>query len=201
MFDYDNLTLVGEGTTRDTYLHPDYPDTLVIKRHLHPIGYLQSKMEKQVWDNANPKWRQHFTEIHEVTEEYQVCALLLPYNATRDSAGNFLDWDEEYLPFKYTKCDNGFSQFIEHETEILEYLVDLGVETDELFHTSNCAVVDSRLVFIDYGMQTHLYEEFCTEQELGNIRQYLFENCPVCGRESNVMYYKGEAYPCEKCKI
>lgn len=165
---------IGIGSTRKVYRVSDY----VVKVHLHPLGYLQSKNEADIYDAMVGKGLEGlFAQTYYVDECISIQRYYAPLEM-RDNQSFEIDRkkDEDLIPEMYE-----------------EVLLQLDKEFDcfDLKDSSNYGL-DSRnkLVFIDYGMSKKLYEQqWVPLAESGILPQIDYDYCTSCGIKKELRMY------------
>ncbi|MEY9979419.1 protein kinase [Lysinibacillus sp. RC79] len=158
---------VGIGSTRKVYRVLDY----VIKVHLHPIGYKQSKNELEIYTSMADKG----------------LATLLAQTYYVDE---FISVQKYYKPLEL-KDNQSYEVKVEEYRRLIPNLfdevlqiLDKNFDCFDLKDSSNYGLNnDSKLVFTDYGMTKSLYEkERFPLAEEGILLQIHFDFCSVCGK-------------------
>lgn len=191
------MRLIGQGTTRDTYL---LESGLVKKVYTHPIGYKQSLNEKLVYDLLPPNFKKYFSKIYEVTEEYQISSYIPSYTSPNEDPIDLLvvtEYDEIGFPFVWDTHFN-YPALFPNERFLMRYLQGIGVVIDELYVSTNFGIQDNHIVFFDYGMTDDLLCDFTVCLDNGEIPYYYFEDCPVCNTSTRHIKTKTT---CGKCMV
>ncbi|TFE02274.1 protein kinase [Jeotgalibacillus salarius] len=163
---------LGVGSTRKAYR----AGNKVIKVHLHPIGYEQSRHELLIYQEMKRLgYVGYFAEVTEVHKEYAVQSFAKPLEL-RNAQTYDLSEDDERLTEPYKKI----LSILDHE-----------FDSFDLKDSGNFGINEAgRLVFIDYGMTKKQYEsEWVREADAGVIPQIFFEACAVCGVEKELRIY------------
>ncbi|MFJ3387711.1 MULTISPECIES: protein kinase [unclassified Lysinibacillus] len=165
---------VGIGSTRKVYRVLDY----VIKVHLHPIGYKQSKNELEIYTSmADKDFDRLFAQTYYVDEFISVQKYCKPLELKNNQSYE-------------VKVEENRRLIPNLLDEVLEIL-DKNFDCFDLIDSSNYGLNnDGKLVFIDYGMTKKLYEkEWVPLAEEGILPQIHFDFCIVCGLENELRMY------------
>lgn len=165
---------VGLGSTRKVYRVLDY----VIKVHLHPIGYKQSKNELEIYTSMADKGLDRlFAQTYYVDEFISVQKYYKPLELKNNQSYEVkVEENRRLIP-------NLFDEVLE--------ILDKNFECFDLIDSSNYGLNnDGKLVFIDYGMTKKLYEkEWVPLAEVGILPQIHFDFCIICGLEKELRMY------------
>lgn len=167
------LEFVGIGSTRKVYKY----ESLVIKMHLHRIGYLQSVKEQAIYNELNQKGRGDFiAPILYVDEKITIQPF---YTSLPLKNGQTYNIDLE--------GDKRLTQ--ELRTVIAE--IDQKYDGFDLLDSGNYGLnQNGKLILIDYGMTKMLYEsEWVPLATAGILPQIFFEKCQVCGQDKELRIY------------
>ena len=165
--------MIGIGSTRKVYRFED----IVIKTFLHPIGYVQSKNEYEMYKSLEMQGLdKHIAPILFLSEKYVV----QPFY--------------EQLPL-HNHCSYDID--LENDPRMLEDLktaievIDLELDGFDFKDSGNYGLnEEGHLVLIDYGMTKKLYEEqWVPLAEAGTLPQIRFEKCRVCNMEKELRMY------------
>ncbi|GAA0339633.1 hypothetical protein GCM10008967_32490 [Bacillus carboniphilus] len=165
---------VGIGSTRKVYRVGDY----VVKVYLHPLGYLQSKNELDIYEAMVEKGLQGlFAQTYYVDEYISIQKYYEPLEMRNNQSFEIdMKKDEDLIPEMYE-----------------EVLLQLDKEYDcfDLKDSSNYGLNNSRkLVFIDYGMSKKLYEQqWVPLAEAGILPQIDFDYCTSCRFKKELRMY------------
>lgn len=180
LFDEENF--IGIGSTRKVYRIED----VVVKKHLHELGYMQSVNEQNIYNDLLAKdLANNIAPILFVNGKFAVQpfyeALPLQNGETYD-----LDW----------KADQRIT------TDLRQALAEISENLDgfDLKDSGNYGIdSEGKLVLIDYGMTKNLYEDqWVPLAEAEVLPQIYFEHCQVCGQEKELRIY-GEADRDRRC--
>ncbi|MFJ8090125.1 protein kinase [Lysinibacillus sp. NPDC095746] len=165
---------VGLGSTRKVYRVLDY----VIKVHLHPIGYKQSKNELEIYTSMADKGLDRlFAQTYYVDEFISVQKYYKPLELKNNQSYEVkVEENRRLIP-------NLFDEVLE--------ILDKNFDCFDLIDSSNYGLNnDGKLVFIDYGMTKKLYEkEWVPLAEVGILPQIHFDFCIICGLEKELRMY------------
>lgn len=165
---------VGIGSTRKVYRVLDY----VIKVHLHPIGYKQSKNELEIYTSmVNKGLDRLFAKTYYVDEFISVQKYYKPLELKNNQSYEVkVEENRRLIP-------NLFDEVLE--------ILDKNFDCFDLIDSSNYGLnSDGKFVFIDYGMTKKLYEkEWVPLAEEGILPQIHFDFCIVCGLEKELRMY------------
>ncbi|MDD1505676.1 protein kinase [Lysinibacillus sp. CNPSo 3705] len=165
---------VGLGSTRKVYRVLDY----VIKVHLHPIGYKQSKNEIEIYTSMADKGLDRlFAQTYYVDEFISVQKYYKPLELKNNQSYEVkVEENRRLIP-------NLFDEVLE--------ILDKNFDCFDLIDSSNYGLNnDDKLVFIDYGMTKKLYEkEWIPLAEEGILPQIHFDFCIICGLEKELRMY------------
>jgi|GEM_PF-1162500 len=165
---------VGLGSTRKVYRILDY----VIKVHLHPIGYKQSKNEIEIYTSMADKGLDRlFAQTYYVDEFISVQKYYKPLELKNNQSYEVkVEENRRLIP-------NLFDEVLE--------ILDKNFDCFDLIDSSNYGLNnDDKLVFIDYGMTKKLYEkEWIPLAEEGILPQIHFDFCIICGLEKELRMY------------
>lgn len=165
---------VGLGSTRKVYRVLDY----VIKVHLHPIGYKQSKNELEIYTSMADKGLDRlFAQTYYVDEFISVQKYYKPLELKNNQSYEVkVEENRRLIP-------NLFDEVLE--------ILDKNFECFDLIDSSNYGLNnDGKLVFIDYGMTKKLYEkEWVPLAEVGILPQIHFDFCIICRLEKELRMY------------
>lgn len=165
--------IIGIGSTRKVYRFED----IVIKTFLHPIGYVQSKNEYEMYKSLEIQGLvKHIAPILFLSEKYVV----QPFY--------------EQLPL-HNHCSYDID--LENDPRMLEDLktaievIDQELDGFDFKDSGNYGLnEEGHLVLIDYGMTKKLYEEqWVPLAEAGTLPQIRFEKCRVCNMEKELRMY------------
>ncbi|MFS0876331.1 protein kinase [Solibacillus isronensis] len=165
--------MIGIGSTRKVYRFED----IVIKTFLHPIGYVQSKNEYEMYKSLEiQRLVKHIAPILFLSEKYVV----QPFY--------------EQLPL-HNHCSYDID--LENDPRMLEDLksaiefIDQELDGFDFKDSGNYGLnEEGHLVLIDYGMTKKLYEEqWVPLAEAGTLPQIRFEKCRVCNMEKELRMY------------
>lgn len=174
---------VGLGSTRKVYRVLDY----VIKVHLHPIGYKQSKNELEIYTSMADKGLDRlFAQTYYVDEFISVQKYYKPLELKNNQSYEVkVEENRRLIP-------NLFDEVLE--------ILDKNFDCFDLIDSSNYGLNnDGKLVFIDYGMTKKLYEkEWVPLAEVGILPQIHFDFCIICGLEKELRMY-GEDDKDKRC--
>ncbi|MGG2054486.1 protein kinase [Lysinibacillus pakistanensis] len=165
---------VGIGSTRKVYRVLDY----VIKVHLHPIGYKQSKKELEIYTSMVDKGlAQLFAQTYYDDDFISVQKYYKPLELKNNQTYEVKDEENQCL------IPNLFDEVLE--------ILDKNFDGFDLEDSSNYGLNnDGKLVFTDYGMTKSLYEkEWVPLAEEGILPQIHFDFCSVCGLEKELRMY------------
>ena len=171
--------MIGIGSTRKVYRFKN----LVIKVFLHPIGYIQSKNEFEMYKSLEIQGlEKHIAPILWLSEKH----IVQPFY--------------EQLPLK-NHCSYDID--LEKDPRITEDLkTAINIIDKEMDGFDYGLNEDGHLVLIDYGMTKKLYEEqWVPLAEAGILPQVRLEKCHVCNMEKELRMY-GEIdmdYRCVTC--
>ena len=181
----NNQNFIGIGSTRKVYKYKN----LVIKKHLHEIGYLQSKKEQEIYSEMNRKGKGH-------------CLAPVLYTDHKLSIQPFY----RPLPLK-----NGETYDIELKTDgrstnaLRECIKEIDKHYDgfDLLDSGNYGLnQNGNLILIDYGMTKKLYEnKWVPLATAGILPQIYFEKCRICEQEKELRIYgeDDKDYRCLEC--
>lgn len=169
----NSQNFIGIGSTRKVYKYKN----LVVKKHLHEIGHLQSIKEQEIYSEMNRKGKaQYLAPVLHADEKLSIQPFYEP------------------LPLK-----NGETYNIELETdnrsttELREVIEEIDKKYDgfDLLDSGNYGLnQDGNLILIDYGMTKKLYEnKWVPLATAGILPQIYFESCQVCGQEKELRIY------------
>lgn len=165
---------IGIGSTRKVYRYKDY----AIKKHLHPIGYKQSKNEFDIYQSTVDRGLSHlFAQTYYVDEFFSIQKYYSPLELINNQTFEIhVEEHQHLLPASFEK--------------VLEIL-DQEFDSFDLRDSSNFGLDQSgKLVFTDYGMTKTLYEqEWVPLAEEGVLPQILFDVCAICGVEKELRMY------------
>lgn len=165
---------VGLGSTRKVYRVLDY----VVKVHLHPIGYKQSKNELEIYTSMADKGLDRlFAQTYYVDEFISVQKYYKPLELKNNQSYEVkVEENRRLIP-------NLFDEVLE--------ILDKNFDCFDLIDSSNYGLNnDGKLVFIDYGMTKKLYEkEWVPLAEEGILPQIHFDFCIICGLEKELRMY------------
>lgn len=165
--------MIGIGSTRKVYRFED----IVIKTFLHPIGYVQSKNEYEMYKSLEMQGLdKHIAPILFLSEKYVV----QPFY--------------EQLPL-HNYCSYDID--LENDPRMMEDLktaievIDLELDGFDFKDSGNYGLnEEGHLVLIDYGMTKKLYEEqWVPLAEAGTLPQIRFEKCRVYNMEKELRMY------------
>lgn len=165
--------IVGIGSTRKVYRF----EGIVIKTFLHPIGYVQSKNEYEMYKTLEMLGLdKHIAPILFLSDKYVV----QPFY--------------EQLPL-HNHCSYDID--LENDPRMKEDLktaievIDLELDGFDFIDSGNYGLnEEGHLVLIDYGMTKKLYEEqWVPLAEAGTLPQIRLEKCRVCNIEKELRMY------------
>lgn len=190
------MRYLGEGTSRVAY---SLGEGLVKKVHLSEIGWRQSQKEYEIYTEVPQRWKHLFNPIYEVNEEYQICRYSEPHTGDSDIPYDVLMVDDlDCIPFRYYVDADGCWGVVEDEHDLLRWLRDRDIVTNELFGTSNFSVIDENLVFIDYGMTNRDMDVLIELQNSGVAPSYIEDWCTNCCQDTRIQVF-GDTYTCKVC--
>lgn len=174
--------MIGIGSTRKVYRY----DNLVIKTFLHPIGYLQSKNEYEMYKTLDSmKLAKHIAPIYFLNDNF----MIQPY-------------------FKQLPLENHCTYDLDLNTDsrmtadlkTAINVIDRELDGFDFKDSGNYGLnKDGNLILIDYGMTKNLYEEqWVPLAEDGILPQIRFEKCNVCNVEKELRMY-GEKDQDKRC--
>ena len=177
-----NENFIGIGSSRKAYRYKQF----VIKKHLHEIGYLQTKNEA-------------------------ACYKILQARGLTDHIAPILYFDEnimiqpyfEQLPLiNHCSYDLELQEDSRLPVDLQEALSIIDKELDgfDFRDSGNYGLDgDGNLQLIDYGMTKKLYESrWVPLAEAGVLPQISFEKCQSCGMEKEIRTY-GKADMDRRC--
>ncbi|MFF2755241.1 protein kinase [Psychrobacillus sp. NPDC058041] len=168
-----NETFVGIGSTRKVFRYKNF----VIKKHLHPIGFKQSKNEYNIFTKLNRKdLTNYIAEIVYVDEQISI----------QKYYSNLSLIDAQSYDLEISK-DTRFTKELRDAIQ----LIDMEYDGFDLKDSGNYGLNENGyFVLIDYGMTKALYEkEWVPLAEVGILPQIYYEKCMVCGNEKELRIY------------
>lgn len=157
---------IGIGSTRKAFKVFEY----VIKIHKHSLGYKQSKNELDIYNKMLKKGLNDlFAQTYYVDESISIQKYYKPVELRDNQTFKLnIKKDLKLLPNKYE--------------EVL-HLLEREFDCFDLQDTSNYGLNEQgKLIFIDYGMTTSLFEkEWMPLVGAGILPQIDYELCHVCG--------------------
>ncbi|KGX91386.1 hypothetical protein N781_04845 [Pontibacillus halophilus JSM 076056 = DSM 19796] len=179
---------MGIGSTRKAYRVSSY----VIKVNIHPLGFVQSSKEFEIYHSMKNRELHHFlAETLYLTEDFVIQRYYPPLPLQNNQS---YDVTEDALP-----------QF--HTVAFKDLLSTLDKEFDsfDLKDSSNYGWNDEgQPVLVDYGMTKEVYErQWVPLAESGELPQIEMSECTSCGLVKELrMYGSGDAdkrcYSCGK---
>lgn len=133
--------LIGVGCSRAVYK----ANNKVIKINLSYLGYLQTKVEKWFYDIVQEKFNRSemFNKVDFINNFFSISDYIEPIS-------------NEYFDITCSDIFNE-SYYFDYEDDVIDLAKEFGICTDDWFSASNRAVLDGKLILIDYGMKKSFY--------------------------------------------
>ena len=188
------MTILGLGTTRLAYR---LDNGLVMKKHIHHLGYEQSLVERDIYQATPKHLRKYLNEIVEVTPEYQICTYSEPVTTEVCRHSIAEREDLENLGIELFPTEDGFVELL--PKELLELLTSKQVVLDDIFASTNLSISQGHIKLLDYGFTESMFSRFSEGLFAGEIVEYVTDICPNCEQETTHGYLGHKLVFCESC--